>query len=251
MAAFRATAAPLMRFRLKSFHGARSTLTRARLQSASRTRPDPLWLSVAEAFPPRPPPPTRRVQGRKLPLVKAPGSLLSEKVLRTMQATQDGRELMRGFGGQESFVRTFVGRQMERIRAGESEADAFAGVREDLQAELNEYKTKISEAYANVVGSKEEGMTLSEFIAQNMPEHQWLKTLEDATIITVPPSRFGPTDWAFVKALAELGIAELPPKASASETRNAAFKGSWRGAPQPRWPQKGQIQPRQPRKRKF
>jgi len=198
----KATVASLLRFKLKGFHDA-NLLKQARIRLRSAAIPEPpTWYGALELSPPRPVPP--RIQGKlkNLKMYNSPANFLGEKAALYMLATQQGRTLVRGFGGVKNFSKEFSSRQIKLIRHGSSEGESFKIVTQELEEQLATYETKIVEAYATIVQA-EGGKSLSDFVASFSPKRT---VIEYDAILPSSSMRTGAKDIAFMKALDELGF---------------------------------------------
>ena len=128
---------------------------------------------------------------------------MSEKLRAYMHATQEGRDLIRGFGGVENFQEKFITEQMWCIRQGDSEKEAFDKVKQYMEEELESYRGRIEEAYATIVEA-DGGKSLAEFVTSFTPKSR----LDNDKKTQLPSSalRAGPIDVAFMKALDDLGF---------------------------------------------
>ena len=203
MSAFRCTTLRSLKFKLKGFHDG-NLLKRARLQIKNKAvAKPPVWYKALELSPPRPVPPRRQGKLKTLKVIKSPSVILGEQATSHMLATQQGRDLIRGFGGVDNFERTFTSKQMELIKNGASEKESFDTIKKDMEEQLNKYRTNMEEAYATIVEA-DGGKSLSEFVSTFTPKSRTNKT----THLPASSLRAGPKEIAFMKALDELGFVQ-------------------------------------------
>jgi hypothetical protein len=191
-----------LHFKLKGFHDG-NLLNKARLQIKARAVEKPqTWYKALELSPPRPVPPNIQGKMKRLKVIKSPSVFLGEKALTYMRSTQQGRDLVRGFGGEDHFEKNFVEQQMELIKSGKSEKEAFDTVKQSMEEKLETYRTNMEEAYATIVEA-DGGKSLSEFVAAFTPK---ARLSNKTTHLPGSSLRAGPKEIAFMRALDELGF---------------------------------------------
>jgi len=216
--AFRGTLVRNLRFKLKGFHDA-NLLKQARLRITARAvEQAPVWYQALEKSPPRPVPPRAQGKLKKLKTLKSPYVILSEKLHIRAHATQNGRDLVRGFGGWDEFGNKFTTKQMELIRAGASEKESYDTVQKEMEEQLEKYQKNIEEAYATIVEAKG-GTSLSEFVTKFKPK----ASAKSKSGPRLPGSalRAGAKEYAFMNALDELGFVQAMKRESGAAASSA------------------------------
>lgn len=197
-----------MRFKLPR-GSSNNIVFNTRLRVKTRVMSEPLWLRPLERNAAPAGAPRRQEWTRKaLPQLQAPKDVLTGKVLKHTQATREGRELVKAFGGQDSFAEKFTTRQMAQIRDGTSEPEAFRSVMDELRTELQDHQQAVTKAYSELVEARG-GLSLSDFIEAYAPREELSRWAVDGGVEEEPPIGMQPEDMDLILDMAKVGIIDL------------------------------------------
>lgn len=197
-----------MRFKLPG-RVTNNAVFNTRLRVKTRVQSEPVWLRAMEKNPPSPPLPRRQGwTGKKIPKLQAPRDVLLDKVLKHTQATKDGREFVKSFGGKKSFAEKFTTKQMSCIRSGMSEPKAFRYVMDEMRKELQEHQEAVTKAYSELVEARG-GLSLSKFIETYASAESVANWAEGKDKGRAPPVGMEPEDMDLILDMAQVGVIDL------------------------------------------